>query len=495
MGLEIEQAEFNRDEHERFQRKLFDNLTALKRVLSTPDFGRGKGSIGAELEMYIVDERARPLAANTNIHAAANDPQLTLELNRYNLEFNLTPVGLSDKPFTTIEQEILAKLGGLNATAAQFGGRIVPIGILPSLKRRDFGLATMTDLKRYHALTNVLRQRREDFFSIKIDGIDPVSVRAEDVTFEGANTSLQLHFRVDPQDFTDTFNAVQFVTPLVLAVAANSPFFLGRRLWHETRVPLFKQSIDGRNRSRRALHLPSRVDFGQGWVRHGAYELFAESVHLHRPILPVCNNDDPLCDIDNGTLPALYELRLHQGTIWHWNRPIYDHHAAGHLRIEMRSLPAGPTAVDMLANCAFHIGLAVGMRAQIEELIPAMPFQLLVYNFYRAAQYGLQAKLLWPALYENTLRELPVRELAISLLETAQRGLESIGISSAETAHYLGIIGERLQRNTSGANWQLRQFERYYEHHSRDKALKMMLQDYIRLAGDNTPVAQWGLNS
>ncbi|MGI9288517.1 MAG: hypothetical protein ACR2P1_24240 [Pseudomonadales bacterium] len=491
MGLDIEQSEFSRGDHERFQRKLFDNLTALKRLLSEPDFGRGNGSIGAELEMYIVDERARPLAANTDIHAAADDPQLTLELNRYNLEYNLTPVGLNDSPFTAIEQEILTKLRTLNATASQFGGRIVPIGILPSLKRRDFGLAAMTNLKRYHALTEMLRQRREDFFSIRIDGVEPVSIRAEDVTFEGANTSLQLHYRVDPQQFTGTFNAVQFVTPLVLAIAANSPFFLGRRLWHETRVPLFKQSIDGRNRSRRALHLPSRVDFGHGWVRHGAYELFAESVHLHRPILPVCSGDDPLHDIDSGKLPALYELRLHQGTIWYWNRPIYDHHGAGHLRIEMRAMPAGPTAVDMLANCAFQIGLAEGLREQIEELIPAMPFQLLVYNFYRAAQFGLQAKLLWPALHKNTLQELPARDIAVSLLNTAKKGLQSIGISSAEANYYLGIIGDRLEHNTNGADWQLRQFERYYAQHSRDKALKMMLQDYIQLADENTPVAYW----
>ena len=83
--------------------------------------------------------------------------------------------------------------------------------------------------------------------------------------------------------------------------------------------------------------------------------------------------------------PTLAELRLHQGTVWLWNRPVYDNLGGGHLRIEMRALPAGPTAVDMVANAAFLIGLAEGLRPHINELLPGLPFPRAEYNFYRAA--------------------------------------------------------------------------------------------------------------
>ena len=367
------------------------------------------------------------------------------------------------------------------------------IGILPTLQRQDFGPQAMTNMKRYHALSKVLRQRREDSFVININGADPVKAIAEDLTFEGANTSLQLHYVVKPEDFAHVFNSIQLVTPLVLAAGANSPFFMGQRLWHETRVPLFKQSIDGRNRDRRELHLPSRVDFGHGWVRHGAYELFAEAVHLHRPLLPVCDDEDPMKALSNGSLPDLFELKLHQGTLWYWNRPIYDSHGDGHVRVELRTLPAGPTPVDMMANCAFHLGLAEGIRDQVEELIPAVPFKMLEYNFYRAAQYGLDAKLLWPSLSDHSLQECTAQEVALSLLDLAYAGLDRIGIESERANHYLGIIEHRLKQKRTGATWQLDRFEHYYKKQSREKALRSMLAEYMENSNSNSPVTQWSI--
>lgn len=491
MGLDIDRTQFSDDEYVRFSNKLADNLTALKQVLDRQGFGHCNGSLGAELELYIVDDEGLPLGSNIKIHEAAGDPQLTLELNRFNLEFNLTPVAIDADPFATLEQEIIAKLKGLNEVAAGFGGNIITIGILPTLKRDDFGPQAMTDLKRYHALSEVLRKRREDSFLININGKDPVKAQAEDLTFEGANTSLQIHYVIKPEDFGNMFNSIQFVTPLVLAVGANSPFFMGQRLWHETRVPLFKQAIDGRNRDRRELHLPSRVDFGHGWVRHGVYELFAESVHLHRPILPVCNEQDPLQTVKEGGLPDLFELKLHQGTLWYWNRPIYDSHGDGHVRVELRVLPAGPSPVDMVANAAFHIGLAEGIRDQMEQMLPAVPFKMLEYNFYRAAQFGLDARLLWPRRSDYALQECRAQDVALALLEVAYQGLERIGIDHERATTYLGNIEQRLKHNRTGATWQLQRFEQLYEKQPREKALQRMLMDYMAHSRENVSVADW----
>ncbi len=492
MGLDIDRTDFSAQEYVQFSNRLADNLDALKQVLVSPGFGQCDGSLGAELELYIVSDDGLPLAVNTEIHTAASDPQLTLELNRYNLEFNLTPVAIDANPLKALETEIATKVQGLNKVASDFGGNIATIGILPTLNQDDFGPQAMTDKKRYRALSEVLRARREDLFAIDINGKDPVKAMAEDLTFEGANTSLQLHYVVKPDEFATLFNCIQYVTPLVLAVGANSPFFMGQRLWHETRVPLFKQSIDGRNRDRRELHLPSRVDFGHGWVRHGAYELFAESVHLHRPLLPVCGDEDPLSALKNGSLPELFELKLHQGTLWYWNRPIYDSHGDGHVRVELRTLPAGPSPVDMVANCAFHIGLAEGIRDRMEELIPAVPFKMLEYNFYRAAQFGLDARLLWPKHSDHSLQECSAQDVALSMLDLAYQGLDRIGIDSKSASHYLGNIEHRLKHKRTGATWQLDRFEQLYKNQSREKALQRMLIEYMDHSSANVSVAEWG---
>lgn len=492
MGLEVNKTEFSSQEFERFRAKLFNNLDALQALLQQPGFGQGKPTLGAELELYIVDRQGRPLSVNSEIQQRLGDPQLTLELNRYNLEYNLTPVNVAGQPFSQIETEIISVLQQLNRLALEHEGRVLAIGILPTLQRSDFGIQVMTDLARYHALTNALAQMRGELFSVKIDGADPISLRASDVTLEGANTSLQMHYRVAPDDFAALYNAIQLITPIVLAVSCNSPFLLGHRLWHETRIPLFKHAIDGRNHDFRASHLPARVSFGNGWVRHGAYELFAEAVHLYPPILPICKRESAQKKVANGEIPALFELTLHQGTVWPWNRPVYDPAGGGHLRIEMRALPAGPSACDMMANAAFAIGLAAGYCRQIEEMIPAIPFQALVYNFYRAAEKGIQAQLLWPKQLRAPLSMTPAIEIARALLPLAEQGLASIGIAAPERRHYLGIIERRLDVEMSGACWQLRQYERLARKRVKRRALRRMLESYIDNSLQNRPVSEWG---
>mgnify|MGYP001813965731 CR=1 FL=1 len=395
MGLAIVRDTFEEEEFERFFERLKDNLTALEILLERPGFGEGPVSLGAELELSIVDQQCRALPVNRTVRANNLSSHLQLELDRFNLEWNLSPVMAQGKPFTAIEAELDEAISSLDRSASGLGGRVAPVGILPTLTEADLQQTSMTDLPRYHALNNGLRRLRGDEpFAIRIDGDEPLSVSSNSVTLEGANTSFQIHLRVDPADFAATYNAAQLVTPLAMAVGAKSPTFLGHVLWHETRVALFKQAVDTRAPQPTDWQRAARVPFGHGWVREGAYELFAEAVALHAPIIPLCGDDDPVAIAKEGGLPELNELRLQQGTIWQWNRAVYDTNAGGHLRVEFRAMPAGPTPIDMAANAAFIVGATLGIRDKMKYIMPALPFRYAEYNFYRAAQRGLSARLL-----------------------------------------------------------------------------------------------------
>jgi len=493
MGIEINSTDFSPQDYAAFTARLEDNLSALVDLANKPGFGQGPGSLGAELEMYIVDGDGNPLYANQEILADAQDDQLTLELNRYNLEYNLSPYRLDASPFYSTEQEILAKLTYLRDVARKRGGRVVPIGILPTLRQSDFGSHCVTDRRRYHALVDQLIRRRGGDFRIDINGAEPLRLEMSDITLEGANTSFQVHYKVAPENYADTFNAMQLMTPLALAIGANSPTLFGNALWHETRIPLFKQSIDTRHVDRYGWNEPARVSFGQGWARRGAGELFREVVRIYPPLLPICAEVSPADDIAAGRIPTLAELRLHQSTVWLWNRPIYDDTEGGHLRVEMRALPAGPTPVDMVANAALLIGLAEGIRPRINHLLPALPFHIAEYNFYRAAQFGVDAKLVWPEFNQSGYSEQPVCAILERLLPLAREGLDAIGIDAGESEHYLGVIARRLERRQSGAVWQQKMLAGLKKNTPLRPALHELLEKFIGHSVQNLPVAEWPL--
>lgn len=490
MGLEIDHTEFSKEDFSQFSSRLRSNLKALELVLARPGFGEGDLSFGAELELYIIDNEGHPLHVNQEIRTQLNDPQLTLELNRYNLEYNFSPCLLKEHCFATTQQEAQAALDKINACAAQWDGKVIPIGILPTLQQSDTGYHAMTPLERFKALTKALTDLRGGPFTIKIEGEDTLQLSMDDVTLEGANTSFQIHLRVPPKEFSDFYNAVQLVTPLVVALAANSPTLFGHRLWQETRIPLFKQSIDSRPKD--TLHpIPARVNFGSNWIRDGALELFAEAALLYRPILPECSDEDSVAIAQQGGTPALHELRLHQGSIWWWNRPVYDPSGDGHLRIEMRSLPAGPSLIDMLANAALAIGLAKAMQGEIRALLPAMPFNYCTANFYRAAQKGLEADLFWPSLTQSQPEYFAVPEILEKLLPRLPEALASMGFISEDFAPLLQVIEERLHLRQTGAQWQLKKLaELRGSMHKRD-ALTEMLKQYTQNSAANIPVARW----
>lgn len=490
MGIEIDRTQFSEDMRRHFAGRLEEQLELLRGLLARPSFGRGPDTLGAELELYLIDSSGLPVFLNQELHADANDPQLTLELNRYNLEYNLSPRNLHDEGLLATEREVTHKLERLRRLARDHDARVVPIGILPTLREQDFGTHCVTDRQRYHALVAQLLKWRGSDFHIDIHGAEPLQIGMSDITLEGANTSFQVHLRVNPEDYVATYNAFQLVTPLVLGICANSPGLFGHELWDETRIPLFKQSIDTRHTDRYRWHEPARVSFGHGWVRHDAGELFEQAVRLYRPLLPACSE----IRSDAQDPPTLDELRLHQSTVWLWNRPVYDDAAGGHLRVEMRALPAGPSAVDMVAGAALMLGLARGLRDRMDRLVTALPFSLAEYNFYRAAQHGLGARLVWPSERQHGLRDAALPEILAELLPTADEGLRHLGVSQAERDRYLGVIDARLAGRRNPAAWQ-RDCLRALMTRGAGKvpALGQMLERYIEHSTANQPVAEWPL--
>lgn len=493
MGQATEQTEFTEEEYVRFRDRLGSNLKSLEMLLQTPGFGEGPTSFGAELELYIVNSDGRLLPINKEIQQALDDDQLTLELNRFNLEYNFSPVLVRDNCFEKTEAEALAALSRINTCAERWQGSVFPIGILPTLQATDLGLSVMTDEPRYHALTDELRRIRGGPFRINIQGEDKIDHEMEDVTLEGANTSFQVHLKVRPDEFADLYNAIQLVTPLVLAISANSPILFGKRLWHETRVPLFKQSIDCR-RPDPLRPRPARVHYGNSWVRHGALELFAEAVRLYRPILPVCDEEDSFVVMSAGKAPTLSELRLQMGTVWLWNRPVYDPADGGHLRIEMRTLPAGPSIKDMMANAALMIGLARLLQSSMRELIPSIPFDYCVRNFYRAAEKGLAAQLIWPSTSQSEPEYHSAASILNRLLPMLPGQLSEMGFVESDFMPLLEVIKERLDNRQTGAQWQLDKLGLLRKTLSLEEALLAMQHEYQRNSLQNVPVAQWDLS-
>ncbi len=488
MGAEITRDKFDERDYARFRGRLEECLSDLGQLLDRPGFGAGPATIGAELELFLVDAAARPLPCNQAVRALAADPRIALELNRYNLELNASPYLLAGQPFTALGDELDRLLARVGDAARVYHGRVALIGILPTLCPAHLGLDMVTDAARYRALDRGLRRLRQGPFLVRVAGDEPLELACEHVTAEGANTSFQVHLRVAPGEFARIYNAAQLATAPVLAVAGNSPTFLGRRLWEETRVALFKQSVEDRD-SRGPRRGPPRVAFGTGWLRGGALELFAESVRLHEPVLPCTASPAPGGRDPSPGAPSLNELRLHQSTVWRWNRAIYDPASGGHLRIEMRALPAGPTVIDMMANAAFLIGLTLWLASQDERWTYTLPFERADHGFYRAAQYGLAGELSWPD--GGRVRTVPAADLVPELLPAARRGLLGAGVAAAEADRLLGVIGARVASGQTGAAWQRAALAAAEGGRSRDQALAVMLEQYLARSATGRPVHTW----
>ncbi len=491
MGRKISDKEYSPKDYDEFNHRIHDQVDVLKKVISKPEFGRDELCIGAELELYLINEHGEVSPVNLKLLEMLKDDQYQSELNTFNLEINLSPVKAAGKPFSQLTKEMRVKFEYLWTVAEQINTRPLAVGILPTLQEKHLEKQYMTDLGRYRLLCRELLRQRGEPFHIQIEGKEEsVDFYTSEACAEGANTSFQVHLMTHADRFANIYNSAQMTVPMAIAISANSSVFLGHCLWDETRVVLFKQSIDDRMPARPGWRQPARVTFGHGWVRKSAWELFSETVNLYEPIIPEIFNED--ADRKQaGGIPALSELNLHMGTTWPWHRAIYSNSGTGHLRIEFRALPAGPTALDMSANAAFSIGMAVGLSDRIDEYMSRFPFQFAEYNFYRAAKFGLDATILWPQHYQSKPVQVPITDIIDDMLQVANDGLLQLGVELAERDQYLNIIQRRLSARITGAKWIQNTLKDLRKTMNNEKSCEKLLDMYFKNQMDGNPVSEW----
>jgi gamma-glutamyl:cysteine ligase YbdK (ATP-grasp superfamily) len=489
MGMKIDREEFEREDYSRFAERLAQNLETLGALLKRPGFGAGPATIGVEVEMHLIDAAAQPAPVNHAVLAAANDPRCALEIDAFNFEVNSAAYPLAGRPFQALAQELRELFEIVQRAAATQATRPVLAGTLPTLSLAYLQRPVLSDAPRFRAMSRALRERRGEPFSVHIDGRESLRGESDDLTLEGANASLQVHLRVAPTEFAAVYNAAQLAVGPLLAAGGNSPFFDGKCLWEETRIALFKQSTDTRVDENERTRSPARVTFGHGWI-NDPLSPFIENVALHAPLLPVL---DELPTQEPGAAPPLRELRLHHGTVWNWNRAVFDPADGGHLRVEHRVLPSGPTLIDMLANAAFALGLSLALAPLMDEIIPAFPFAYAERNMYRAAKHGLAAELAWPTKLAPSPRARQAKELVLELLPLAEAALLRHGVAAEEARALLTIIEERTLSGQTGALAQQKLLARFEADLPREAALARMLETYLPLSWGDEPVHRWAL--
>lgn len=471
-----------------FTKRLLTDLRALEQMLEEDWIESGIGRIGAEQEMFLVDRNWRPAPRAIEVLGEIDDPRFTTELAKFNLEFNLDPIDLGGNCLGRMEAELRDLLAMAHKAAALHDTRVVLTGILPSLEKSDLTLDNMTPKPRYFALNEAMNRLRGDEYQFRIRGRDELLVTHDNVMLEACNTSFQVHFQVDPNDFAALYNIAQMVAAPVLATAANSPILFGRALWRETRIALFQQSIDTRAPSQHIREQSPRVSFGRQWVDESVLEIFREDIARFRVLLSNDEDEDPFERMRQGLPPRLYALRLHNGTVYRWNRPCYGIlNGKPHLRIENRVLPAGPSTTDEVANAAFWFGLIGGVHREIGDVTRVMDFDAARENFVSAARLGLGAQFTWPGR-----ERIPAQELILdTLLPLAREGLSSMNFAAEDIDRYLGVLEERVEKRTSGSRWMIESLHGMEDQVPLGERLSALVAATHERQAGGEPVTRW----
>ena len=449
MGDKKVSTQTDDEQMRQFTKAVLNDLQALEKMLGAGLMESDALRIGAEQEMFLIDSSFHPAPLALEIIEAAQDKRLTTEIGRFNLEANLTPLEFAGDCLRKLENELNEIIGVVKRTAQKFAADTVLCGILPTIQKSDLTEENLTPNPRYTEMNRVLTTLHGEDRIVHIKGLDELKLHLKDTFSEFCNTSFQIHMQVSNTDFAHYYNWAQAVTAPVLASAVNSPLLLGHRLWHETRLALFQHSTDERSLSQQERSRPARVTFGREWVKNSILEIFHEDVARFRIILTRELEENALETLAKGKIPGLHAWRMHNGTIWRWNRACYGvTNGKPALRIEARFLPAGPTVADEMANSAFFLGLMTALPAEFGDVRKTkMSFDDAKTNFFSTARYGLKSQIAWIDGKNYRAQKLILDEL----LPRARRGLETARIDQADIDRYLGILEARVQSEKTGA--------------------------------------------
>lgn len=481
----------NPEDSRHFVRNLLRDVRAMETLLEEEAFETGIRRIGAEQEMFIVDQDYQPAPIAIDLLKTLDDEQFTTELGRFNIEYNLKPQVFGGNCLRKMEDELVGAFTKANLAAKKHDSKIVLTGILPTLKVSDLVLENMTPYARYHALNSALKEQSGGKFSFQIEGADEFAIEHDNVMLEACNTSFQVHFQVAPSEFAHLYNITQVCTGPLMAMAVNSPLLFGKRLWKETRIALFQHSVDTRSHGFR--NKMARVSFGSKWVDSSVLEIFREDIARFRVLLKTEIDEDPFEAIRQGRAPTLNALMLHAGTVYRWNRACYGISPNGqpHLRIENRIIPSGPSPIDEVANATFWFGLMVALSDEYKNIEKVIQFDCAKSNLLNAARQGLNANIMWVNGKSYAARDLIIDRL----LPMARLGLRDRGIDTDDSERYLDVIEKRVRSRQTGSQWVLNAFAKLKHRRTMSERLSIVTASIVDQQKQLKPVHEWDFPS
>lgn len=474
----------NRSDRQAFTRAALRDLTVLEEMLKDGAFEAGKRRLGAEQELDFLDEDFRPAALVPDILEHLDDGPYVTEYAKFNLEINSAPHEVKGGVFGRLRRELQGHLDHVGEVAQKhFKARTMLTGLLPTIRRHDVRPEALTPSPRYRTMLELVNRLRGKEYEFHIQGIDELVSRDNPSVFGGTFTSFQIHCQSEADLLPAHYNWAQMISAPVLAAATNSPLFLNRRLWRETRIALFAQTTDTRRPESTLRGEEPRVSFGRDWVRGDILDLFREDLTRFRPHVTHLPPEATGNDTDAGKLEA---LNFHLGTVYRWNRMCFATGATPHLRIENRILPAGPTLIDELANTAFWLGLMLAMPEKARHLPETVPFSTAHANFNRAARSGLGVTFEWFG------QAVPAQTLILEqLLPLAREGLDAYGVDPDESGQLLGIIADRVSSGQTGSEWILNAFESFRKDLSAGESSVRLTAEMAARAENGEPVHTW----
>ncbi|MGH1469191.1 MAG: hypothetical protein ACRBBP_09975 [Bdellovibrionales bacterium] len=476
MGESIDRTDFTRSDEELFNKKLRAETQVLKNMFDSRAFEYSeKPCLGLEVEGWLVNEDNLPSPCNQEFFLESNHPDIVEELSKFNFEINVDPEMLEKNCFQKMHKNISDTWKLCLSSGEKIKANPMLVGIHPLIRDQDLQLECLSDGGRYKALNNqIFKLRKNKPMHVDIKGLDHFQMDFNHIMLEAATTSIQVHIQANQDNMKRLYNASLISSIPSVAVAANSPFLYGHSLWDETRIPLFEQAVNIASfRDKKGADI-GRVTFGTGYIRNSPLELFLENLDGYPPLLPALFDDPP---------EKLRHLKIHNGTLWRWNRPIVgkNSHGTPHLRIEQRAMASGPTVEDIISNTAFSVGLTQYYSETDKAPEDSMTFTDCKNNFYAAAKNGLNAQVRWFG------KNIHLGELILQdLIPKAKKGLLNAGLDSEEVEFYLTQnITQRVRTGQNGAYWQ----KAFVDRHGKD--FQKLTEVYLENQNSERPVHTW----
>ena len=468
--------------------QLTKDIKALEYMLEHGMIEKSPIRIGAEQEFCIVNNEFNPNNNSLEILELINDSHFTTEIGNYNLEINLDPFELKEDCFSKLHKQLGNLLEKAKKVAETKDSKIVLTGILPTLGLKHISFENMTKIPRYSVLDEAIKESRKQNFHIHIKGNDELNLLHDSVMLEGCNTSFQMHLQINPDNFIDSYNWAQAISGPILSVCSNSPVLFGKELWEETRIALFTQSVDTRANSFLLNEKQSRVSFGSKWETGTISDIFKDNISRFRSLLTSEYSKDSLEMLENGEIPKLRALNLHNGTVYFWNRMCYGvGNNKPHLRIENRYIPSGPTITDEIANMIFWVGVMLGQPKAYKRIHEKMDFKDAKSNFFSAARYGVSTQFKWNG------KIISCQDLILDeFLPMAYKGLYSMGVSPKDAEHYLKIIKNRIE-SQNGSQWITKSYRNLLKKHKKYEALQLLTANMYDKQIHDYPVSTWNV--